>query len=120
MPNIGVYHLMNKQPKMIEMPDNVSPAYSNLARISHSPADIVIDFAHILPGEQVGKVSSRIVMSPISAKLLMKALVEHIGSYESTFGEIKLPNTSLAENLFNKTNPQTEHKEGEAEDGTTG
>ena len=37
-------------PKII-VPEGMEPAYANLARFSHSPADIVIDFAHILPGE---------------------------------------------------------------------
>ena len=48
--------------------------YANLARISHSPADIVIDFAHLLPGEGSANVRSRVVMTPLSAKLLLRAL----------------------------------------------
>jgi hypothetical protein len=36
----------------------MEPAYANLARISHSPADIVIDFAHILPGESSANIRS--------------------------------------------------------------
>ena len=35
----------------INIPEGTEPLYANLARISHSPADIVIDFAQILPGE---------------------------------------------------------------------
>ena len=85
----------------INVPEGTQPVYANLARISHSPADIVIDFAHILPGENTANIQSRIVMSPLSAKLLMRALNENLARYESAFGEIAVPgNSSLAENLF--------------------
>jgi hypothetical protein len=85
----------------INVPEGMQPAYSNLARISHSPADIVIDFAHILPGETTANIRSRVVMTPLSAKLLLRALHENIARYESAFGEIIVPsNSSLAESLF--------------------
>ena len=85
----------------INVPEGMEPAYANLARISHSPADIVIDFAHILPGETVANIRSRVVMSPLSAKLLLHALTENLARYEAAFGEISMPNnSSLAESLF--------------------
>ena len=85
----------------INVPEGMEPAYANLARISHSPADIVIDFAHILPGETSANIRSRIVMTPLSAKLLLRALTENIARYEAAFGEISMPsNSSLAESLF--------------------
>ena len=85
----------------INVPEGMEPAYANLARISHSPADIVIDFAHILPGETSANIRSRIVMTPLSAKLLPRALTENIARYEASFGEISMPsNSSLAESLF--------------------
>ena len=85
----------------INVPEGMQPAYSNLARISHSPADIVIDFAHILPGETTANIRSRVVMTPLSAKLLLRALHENIARYESAFGEITVPSSnSLAESLF--------------------
>jgi len=87
-------------PKII-VPEGMEPAYANLARISHSPADIVIDFAHILPGETTAHIRSRVVMTPLSAKLLLRALNENIARYEAAFGEISVPsNSSLAESLF--------------------
>lgn len=90
----------------INVPEGTEPLYANLARISHSPADIVIDFAHILPGETTANIQSRIVMTPLSAKLLMRALAENLGRYETAFGEIKVPgNSSLAENLFRPYHP---------------
>jgi hypothetical protein len=96
----------------INVPEGMEPAYANLARISHSPADIVIDFAHILPGESTANIRSRVVMSPLSAKLLLRALTENIARYEATFGEITMPsNSSLAESLFRPPHPPEPPKE---------
>lgn len=75
--------------------------YANLARISHSPADMVIDFAHLLPGETKAKIGARVVLAPLSAKLFLQALSENIARYEAAFGEIRLPaNPTLADHLF--------------------
>ena len=91
---------------VIETPADLELVYANLARIAHSPADMVIDFAHILPGENTANIQSRIVMSPLSAKLLMRALNENLARYETAFGEITVPgNSSLAENLFRPHHP---------------
>ena len=90
----------------INVPEGTEPLYANLARISHSPADIVIDFAHLLPGEGSANVRSRVVMTPLSAKLLLRALTENIARYEAAFGEISMPsNSSLAESLFRPPHP---------------
>ncbi len=98
-------------PKII-IPEGMEPVYANLARISHSPADIVVDFAHILPGETSANVRSRVVMSPLSAKLLLRALNENIARYEAAFGEIMVPsNNSLAESLFRPPHPPEPPKE---------
>ncbi|MBP6177598.1 MAG: DUF3467 domain-containing protein [Anaerolineales bacterium] len=89
------------QGPVLELPADLELVYANLARIAHSPADIVLDFAHLLPGEPRAKIRSRVVMTPLSAKLLVKALTENIARYEAAFGEINLPtNNSLADNLF--------------------
>jgi hypothetical protein len=66
--------------------------YSNLAIISHSPAEFVIDFTRIMPGLPKAKVHARVVMTPQHAKLLSMALRENIQKYEQKFGEIKLEN----------------------------
>jgi len=98
-------------PKII-VPEGMEPAYANLARISHSPADIVIDFALILPGETSANIRSRVVMSPLSAKLLLRALTENLARYEAAFGEITTPSSSsLAENLFRPPHPPEPPKE---------
>ena len=93
----------------LNIPEGMEPAYVNLARISHSLADIVIDFAHILPGETTANMRARVVMSPLSAKLLLRALTENIARYEATFGEIVMPsNSSLAESLFRPLPPDAD------------
>jgi hypothetical protein len=98
-------------PRII-VPEGMEPAYANLARISHSPADIVIDFAHILPGETTANIRARVVMTPLSAKLLLRALIENLGRYEAAFGEITVPsNSSLAESLFRPPHPPEPPKE---------
>jgi hypothetical protein len=64
--------------------------YSNLAIITHSPAEFIIDFTRILPGVPKAKVFSRVIMTPQHAKLLVSALKDNIQKYESKFGEIKV------------------------------
>jgi len=96
----------------LEVENGLKPIYTNLARISHSPADIVIDFAQILPGETKAIVQARVLMSPLSAKLLLHALQENLARYESVFGEITVPkNNTLAENLFKGLQPPEPPKE---------
>ncbi len=66
--------------------------YSNLAIISHSPAEFVIDFTRILPGVPKARVYARIVMTPQHAKLLLHALGDNVGKYENQYGEISVDN----------------------------
>jgi hypothetical protein len=64
--------------------------YSNLAMITHSPAEFVVDFTRMLPGVPKTKVYARIIMTPQHAKSLLRALDENIKKYEEQFGEVKL------------------------------
>ena len=64
--------------------------YSNLALISHSPSEFIIDFARVLPGTPKSKVYARIVMTPQHVRMLQNALEENIKKYENRFGKIKL------------------------------
>ena len=64
--------------------------YSNLAIISHSPAEFIIDFTRVLPGIPKSKISARIIMTPQHAKMLLGALKDNIEKYENQFGEIQL------------------------------
>ncbi len=75
----------------VELPEEQAEGiYSNLAMIMHSPTEIIIDFARVMPRLPKAKVLSRIIMTPMHAKLLMKTLTENIRKFESQFGEIKI------------------------------
>lgn len=77
----------------IELSEEIADGiYSNLAIITHSPAEFVIDFVRMLPGTPKAKVKSRILLTPQHAKRLMRALQENIGKFEAMHGEIKEPN----------------------------
>ena len=73
----------------IELPEDIAEGtYSNLAIISHSPQEFVIDFIRVMPGVPKAKVKSRVVLTPEHAKRLMKAMVDNVKKYESQFGTI--------------------------------
>ncbi len=76
--------------------DAAEGTYSNLTLIAHSPAEIILDFARMMPGMQKAKISSRIIMTPSSAKMFLKSLTENIKKYEEKFGEIKIHGTQPA------------------------
>lgn len=64
--------------------------YSNLAIISHSTSEFIIDFAAILPGLPKAKVKSRIILTPEHAKRLLMSLQENVARYETNVGRIEL------------------------------
>ena len=64
--------------------------YSNLALISHSGAEFVMDFTRMLPGVPKAKVFARIIMTPQHTKSFLNALEDNLRKYEGQFGEIKL------------------------------
>jgi hypothetical protein len=75
----------------IEMPADLEAIYSNFAMITHSPSEIIVDFARALPNVPKAKVYARILMTPMNAKLLHKALGENLEKFEEKFGEIQAP-----------------------------
>ncbi len=90
----------------LEMPADIKVEYVYLARIAHSPSELIFDFAQMLPGLTRPVVQSRIVMSPLGAKLFSQALAENIARYEAAYGEIRLSgNTSLADQLYRPPTP---------------
>jgi hypothetical protein len=91
----------NTQPHpKLDLPENLEIEYVNLVRISHSPSEMIFDLAQLMPGSGA-KVQSRVVMSPLGAKLLLRALADNLSKYEAKFGEIKVPGgSSLADYLF--------------------
>ncbi|MCK5846796.1 MAG: DUF3467 domain-containing protein [Bacteroidales bacterium] len=81
----------NKQGEInIELPEDVAEGtYSNLAIITHSHSEFIIDFIRMMPGVPKAKVKERIILTPQHAKRLMRALIDNIKKYESLHGEIK-------------------------------
>ena len=84
----------------IELPDDIAEGiYSNLAIITHSPSEFVVDFIKMMPGVPKAKVKSRIILTPQHAKRLYKALKDNISKYESLHGEIKITEGEINFNL---------------------
>ena len=79
----------------IELSEEIAEGiYSNLAIITHSQSEFVIDFIKIMPGVPKARVKSRILLTPQHAKRLAKALAENILKFEQVHGKIKdLENT---------------------------
>ena len=74
----------------IELSEDVAQGvYSNLAIITHSSAEFVLDFVRVMPGVPKAKVKSRIILTPEHAKRLMGALQDNITKYEAIHGKIK-------------------------------
>jgi hypothetical protein len=87
-------------------PEELKAIYANLVRISHSPGELVFDFAQLLPGDVEAEIINRVLMSPIGAKLFFRALGDNLQHYESVFGEIRLPgDPNLVNTLFKGIHP---------------
>lgn len=75
----------------IELKEDVAQGtYANLAVITHSSSEFILDFVRIMPGIPKAGVQSRVILAPEHAKRLLRALEENIGKYEELFGKIRL------------------------------
>lgn len=75
-----------EQRLQIEVPEDMQDGvYANMAVISHSPSEFILDFIRILPNTDKAKVKSRVILTPEHAKRLLKALQENIKNYDATF-----------------------------------
>jgi len=63
--------------------------YSNLAVITHSSAEFVLDFVRVMPGIPKAEVKSRIILTPEHAKRFLNALLDNVEKYEKMHGPIK-------------------------------
>jgi hypothetical protein len=83
----------NQQPNSqlnIEISEEMAEGqYANLAIITHSHAEFVIDFVNVMPGTPKSKVKSRIILTPQHAKRFMKALIDNLGRFETANGKIQ-------------------------------
>lgn len=74
----------------IELSEEIADGvYSNLAIITHSASEFVVDFVRVMPGVPKGRVKSRIVLTPQHVKRFAKALADNIQKYEQIHGKIK-------------------------------
>ena len=80
-------------------PEVANGEYANLALITHSSSDFVLDFARILPGMPKPQVRSRVIMAPEHAKRLLQALQENIYKYEQAFGKIQIPSQQVGRTI---------------------
>ena len=94
----------NKQIQLEIKPEIAKGNYSNLAIISHSHSEFVIDFATMLPGLPKPDISNRILMTPEHAKRLLGALQDNLQKYENQFGKIDLGGLTFNLNDFIQNN----------------
>jgi len=81
----------NENQLNIELSEEIAEGiYSNLAIITHSNQEFVLDFVRIMPGTPKAKVKSRIIITPEHAKRLLTALEDNINKYEAANGRIKV------------------------------
>ena len=91
----------NKQMN-IELPEEIAEGiYSNLAVISHSNSEFIVDFIRLVPNVPKAKVKSRIILTPQHAKRLMAALADNLRKYEAQFGKVDEPTQTLPPMSFN-------------------
>ncbi len=62
--------------------------YANLAVITHSSSEFILDFARIMPGVNKARIQARIVMTPENFKNLQRAIADNIAKFEIQHGQI--------------------------------
>lgn len=79
----------------IELSEEIAEGvYSNLAVITHSNSEFILDFIQIMPGVPKARVKSRIILTPEHAKRLLNALEDNIEKFEAINGDIKNPQST--------------------------
>lgn len=79
----------NNQKVNINLPEDVAEGiYSNMAIITHSSSEFVIDFVRMMPGVPKANVKSRIILTPEHAKRLLLALKDNIDKFEAEHGHV--------------------------------
>jgi hypothetical protein len=74
----------------IELSEEIAEGiFSNLAIITHSNTEFVVDFIRVMPGVPKARVKSRIILTPEHAKRLLGAMQDNIEKYEAVNGRIK-------------------------------
>lgn len=76
--------------------------YANLAVVSHSPEEFVIDFMTYLPNSPAATINSRVLVSPKHMKRISQAMQENLKRYEDQFGTIE-PGSDLTSHIGFRT-----------------
>jgi uncharacterized protein (DUF1778 family) len=81
----------NENQLNIELSEEIAEGtYSNLAIITHSTSEFVLDFIRVMPGVPKARVKSRIILTPEHVRRLLSALEDNIEKYEAINGHIKV------------------------------
>lgn len=84
-----------KNPLNIELTEEIAQGnYANLAIITHSASEFILDFVRVMPGLPKAKVQTRVILTPDHAKRLLAALKDNIAKFESNHGPIKVGEAS--------------------------
>lgn len=101
----------------INIPKDLEATYANVAILSNTIAEIILDFGQVLPHMPSASVKSRVIMSPIHAKMLHARLGQQLSNYEQQHGEIKLPQSiDLASQFFKFDPPSSDNKDDSNEE----
>ncbi len=84
-----------KNPLNIELTEEIAQGnYANLAIITHSASEFILDFVRVMPGLPKAKVQTRVILTPDHAKRLLVALKDNVAKFESQHGTIKVGKTN--------------------------
>lgn len=87
----------NENQLNIELSEEIAEGiFSNLAIITHSNTEFVLDFIRVMPGIPKAKVKSRIILTPEHAKRLINAMQDNIEKFEAANGRIKTQEENTA------------------------
>jgi hypothetical protein len=106
IPKLVIMEEQNENQINIELSEEMAEGtYANLAIITHSNSEFVVDFIRVMPGVPKAKVKSRIVLTPDHAKRLLNALEDNISKFEMINGTIKVDGNENGGMPFNFGGP---------------
>lgn len=107
-----------KRQVRLEFPRDLDAKFANVAVLTFTQNEIIMDFTQILPNTPNARVQTRVVMTPAGAKSFMQALQNNLAQYESRHGEIKTPPRpqTLADQLFSAVREDDDEDEDGDED----
>ncbi|HOA05844.1 MAG TPA: DUF3467 domain-containing protein [Candidatus Fermentibacter daniensis] len=81
--------MIKTPPRINVRPEDADGVYSNIALVSFSRAEFVLDFARQMPGVPSASLKARIILSPHRIKALVAALESQVKVYESKYGKLE-------------------------------